>query len=670
MRAVVTAGGTSEPIDDVRVITNLSSGRFGAAIGNALARRGVDVTLCAGRSLAAQPSWTAPGVRVAPFGGIGELDAAIDAALAAGPVDLLFMAAAVSDYAPVRTDGKIRSDLDELTVVLRRNPKLLPTLRQRCGPDAFLVGFKLLSGVSADELVATARRQIRDARLDLCVANDLRELGGAHHPVWLVTPDGGAIRCAGTKDQVAEALVDLALTRRQAHRYVSVSVAGPAPRHDPAHAAAIALVAAARAANLRPSTASHRAGPHRTGPHRTGPHGTGPHGAGSALWVTAADAEGDADALTYAEVARDTVAWRGERAPGPDAGVHGALYAAIPRLAAVVSTREPIGLPTATVDAAWPAGSIELGRAIGAALAAAGWDGRWDGGAFSVRLADHGWVLGLTDAGTSHGTSHGTRPGTSHGTTPEAFATRWAADRDAFRADLAAAGVDPALASCRPVVDRGAPIGVAGRFDADGIQAWSVWLAPDARGAGRGDALVEALVADRRHVVVLDGPLRDGYAERGFREVARRGAVSVLEPPNLRTDLAPAASVCLVARGPDGERRVLIGRRRTAPFDGYWAFPGGRCEPGEAPLACAVRELREETGIDLVDPRPIATRTVAVGGERGFSVTNFVIPVLNPPEPTRSAELDPKWLPLAEARALRPTAAGTRRILRALGDAP
>ena len=76
------------------------------------------------------------------------------------PVDLFFMAAAVSDYAPEQASGKIRSDRDELVVRMGRAPKILPTLRDQCGPDSFLCGFKLLSGVTSEELIAVARAQM------------------------------------------------------------------------------------------------------------------------------------------------------------------------------------------------------------------------------------------------------------------------------------------------------------------------------------------------------------------------------------------------------------------------------------------------------------------------------------------------------------------------------
>ncbi|MBX2797633.1 MAG: NUDIX domain-containing protein [Myxococcales bacterium] len=209
MHAVVTAGGTREPIDDVRVVTNLSTGRFGAACARALVERGCDVTLLANTDLARHHDWLDPRIRVVPFGSFRELDAALRQATE-DPPDLLLMAAAVSDYAPVPATGKIRSDDATLSIEMVRNDKLIATLRARCGPHTTLVGFKLLSGVSPAELHDNARRQIAANQLDLCFANDLAELGGDTHPAWLVSADGQE-RLTGSRQAVADALVERAL---------------------------------------------------------------------------------------------------------------------------------------------------------------------------------------------------------------------------------------------------------------------------------------------------------------------------------------------------------------------------------------------------------------------------------------------------------------------------
>lgn len=225
LRAVVTAGGTEEPIDDVRSVSNGSTGRFGAAIAAALAARGVEViVLGSERMLAARDSVPA-GVATLPFRSHADLDAIMDDVLR-DPPDLWFMAAAVADYAPERAQGKIRSDKDQLVIDMRRTPKLLARLRARCGDTTTLVGFKLLSDVSRAELEATARRQLVDNQLDHVVANDLMELRQGRHPILLVGPDGST-RVDGTRDEVADALVAQVLAP-----HLSSEHAGPWTRVD------------------------------------------------------------------------------------------------------------------------------------------------------------------------------------------------------------------------------------------------------------------------------------------------------------------------------------------------------------------------------------------------------------------------------------------------------
>jgi len=198
--AWVTAGGTSEPVDDVRVLTNLSTGRFGCAIAAALAEQGVQTTLfLAERSTAPVPQ----GVTVIRFGSADDLDAKLSQSPSP---DLLFMAAAVSDYRPERVEGKIRSHADELILRLVRNKKILPTLSTR-HPQTQVIGFKLLSRVSTDELLDTARGQIASCGTAACVANDLQELGGGEHPCWLVRPGEQPLRLEGAREDVARDMV-------------------------------------------------------------------------------------------------------------------------------------------------------------------------------------------------------------------------------------------------------------------------------------------------------------------------------------------------------------------------------------------------------------------------------------------------------------------------------
>jgi 8-oxo-dGTP pyrophosphatase MutT (NUDIX family) len=205
-RIWITAGGTREPIDRVRVIANSSTGRFGAAIARAAVQRGADVTVFASRELARRPDWL-PGCRIRGYGSMRDLDAALDRALQdEGSPHVLLMAAAVADYAPEPQEGKIRSTAAHLDIHLVKNPKILASLRERCGERTRIVGFKLLVDVPHDQLVAVADAQRRDNGLDLVVANDLVDLTATHHPVTLVSAKG-ATRHPGRRDQVAEGIV-------------------------------------------------------------------------------------------------------------------------------------------------------------------------------------------------------------------------------------------------------------------------------------------------------------------------------------------------------------------------------------------------------------------------------------------------------------------------------
>ncbi len=225
MRAVVTLGGTRERLDDVRLLTNVSTGRFGAAIARALIARGVDVICLASAEAARQLPASA---RTMIFDSTSDLEQRIVEATELGAVDLVFMAAAVSDYAPAPHAGKISSDLDEVHLILKRRPKILPGLRQRF-PDATIVGFKLLSDVSPADLWRASHRQMAGGLVDLVVANDAILFGDAHHPAHLFWP-GGHRAVSQARDDTAACVADAALEIAAARRSPE-----PRPPADPWH---------------------------------------------------------------------------------------------------------------------------------------------------------------------------------------------------------------------------------------------------------------------------------------------------------------------------------------------------------------------------------------------------------------------------------------------------
>ena len=179
-RVVVTAGGTEEPIDAVRILANRSSGRQGIALAEAARDRGADVLLIAARVAVPLPE----GVEIVRVATVTELSAALDAALLPPPdgratssVDALIAAAAVSDF---RMRGgpaaeKLRRDGD-LTLTLEPTPDLLAGIAKRLGARAVrqtkLIGFSAESGATK-----RAAEKLKAKDLDLVVANDVTAPG-------------------------------------------------------------------------------------------------------------------------------------------------------------------------------------------------------------------------------------------------------------------------------------------------------------------------------------------------------------------------------------------------------------------------------------------------------------------------------------------------------------
>ena len=122
LRAIVTAGGTAEPIDDVRAITNFSTGRFGHALAAELAGNNTDtVELCPSSTV--QRLGREDGVRYEHFDTTDSLRHLL-VERTESP-DIILHAAAVSDYRPVRSSGKLSSEQESLTIQLERTPKII-----------------------------------------------------------------------------------------------------------------------------------------------------------------------------------------------------------------------------------------------------------------------------------------------------------------------------------------------------------------------------------------------------------------------------------------------------------------------------------------------------------------------------------------------------------------
>ena len=208
VRAVVTAGGTREPIDPVRFVGNRSSGKQGYAIAAALARRGASVTLVSTVSLPTPSGATVVAVETA-----AEMEAAVRAASSSAQV--VVMAAAVADFRPkVVAPTKIKKTEGPPEILLERTPDILAGLGRDRRPGQVVVGFaaETVTG-TGHTLRDYARHKLESKGADLIVANDVAApgVGFAHdtNAVLVVGRDGFETEVPlADKHHVASAVVD------------------------------------------------------------------------------------------------------------------------------------------------------------------------------------------------------------------------------------------------------------------------------------------------------------------------------------------------------------------------------------------------------------------------------------------------------------------------------
>ena len=160
---VVSAGGTQEPIDPVRVVTNRSSGKQGYAFAEAARDRGARVTLVSAAGLA-NPA----GVSVVKVESARQMLAAVSDALR-DKADALVMAAAVADWEPVSAAGQKMKKVagqDILTIDMKKTPDILAEV-------SALPGLKVGFAAETEDLLANARAKLEGKKLDMIVANDV-----------------------------------------------------------------------------------------------------------------------------------------------------------------------------------------------------------------------------------------------------------------------------------------------------------------------------------------------------------------------------------------------------------------------------------------------------------------------------------------------------------------
>lgn len=197
-RVLIIAGATREPIDDVRCITNISTGKTGTELALAAWTRGADVELWYGASPEAPP----PLIPTKRFDTLESLNALVQRSGLA--FDLILVPAAISDYTVEKTPGKLGSER-AIVIELRPAPKVLATLRRRF--KGVLVGFKAESGIGDEELERRAREMMETSDADFAVANDVGKVTAETTEILILSRQGPVKKFSGTKSEAADAIL-------------------------------------------------------------------------------------------------------------------------------------------------------------------------------------------------------------------------------------------------------------------------------------------------------------------------------------------------------------------------------------------------------------------------------------------------------------------------------
>lgn len=199
LKVLVTAGGTREPIDPVRVISNLSSGKMGYALAQRAKSRGAEVNLILGQN-------SLPSLDGVKYESVATSDEMLNSVRKHFPeCDVLIMTAAVSDYRAKETSSKkLKKNGSSRTLELVPTKDILAEVGKN-KKGKILVGFSL----ETREMLKNAKSKLKAKNLDLVVINSPQAIGSDGNQVTLLSANGRIRKLPQMlKEEVADRILD------------------------------------------------------------------------------------------------------------------------------------------------------------------------------------------------------------------------------------------------------------------------------------------------------------------------------------------------------------------------------------------------------------------------------------------------------------------------------
>jgi len=196
-KILIIAGSTAESMDDVRMITNRSSGMTGVALAINAFRRGGEVELWYGRAKAEPPYF----IKTKYFESVDNLMGLVDYSNLYR-FDIIINCAAISDYTVKKERGKIESRTKKLVIELTPTPKVIEQIKKNA-MESYIVAFKLESGLTNKKLIDVATKRLNELDIDMIIANDFEEVQGEKGRVHIINRNKSVKTIEGRKTENA-----------------------------------------------------------------------------------------------------------------------------------------------------------------------------------------------------------------------------------------------------------------------------------------------------------------------------------------------------------------------------------------------------------------------------------------------------------------------------------
>ena len=199
-KMLIIGGATAEPIDDIRVVTNRSSGKTAHHLAISAYERGANVELWYGWSTIQPP----PYISIKRFETLNDLEQII-LKNDLSTFDIIIVCAALADYIPDKKPGKIPSGQKNLTLHLTSAPKLLKQIREKA-PNTYLFGFKVEE--TEDKIQKKAKQIGHQYNLDLVIGNTITGFQKEENTIWIFDKTKELIHTHGKKIELSHIILN------------------------------------------------------------------------------------------------------------------------------------------------------------------------------------------------------------------------------------------------------------------------------------------------------------------------------------------------------------------------------------------------------------------------------------------------------------------------------